>query len=331
MPWALTLFAVFSLGFAVWNYWLGYQRFSLVLTVAGAVPVVLLIMLQAGGRKIFSFVQATFTTLIVAMLYVFLLLCDVQQTGLIGAICMVPGLVAVCGFRLAGWLLLINFPVLTALLAGLLPWQVDTYSREMWVVFLGAYVGLGIFVVVVDFNRDRSRQQLVDMVRKFDHVASLDQLTGLPNRREMERSLGGAMNGYHLAGEVFSIVVADVDDYKDFNGRFGRQFGDKLLKAVSKALQRGLRSDDMLARWGGDEFLVLLRGQKIEAAQQVAERLRRNVSNLKLTSSDQEIEVTMSFGVTCVEGCETIDELIGAADRGLFQAKNMGRDMVVAG
>ncbi len=331
MPWILTLFAVFSLGAAVRNYVVGYERFALILTGTGAVAVVLLLIFHSVGRKAYVFTQFAFAALLVVMLYAFLLLCDIEQAGLLGALCMVPALIAVCGYRVAGWLLLINFPILIALLAGLVPWWPGTWSSEMSVAFLTAYAGLGIFVLVVDFNRDCSRNQLVDLARQFDWVASHDELTDLPNRREMERMLGTSMNRYHLSGESFSVVVSNIDNYKNVNDRFGHQFGDQLLAAVSKALHRGLRSDDILSRWDGDEFLVLLRGQNIEAARQVAERLRRNVSNLNMKFDGDKVDVTMSFGVAFVEGHETVGELISAADRGLYQAKNMGRNMVVAG
>ena len=331
VPLGMTLAALFSIGYATWLYLLDIQQFAVVMTAIGASSIGLLVLGQHFGRTLLLPMQWLFGLQMVLISQLIVLFCPVGETGIIGAIAVIPALVMVCGFQMGGLLLTFNLALFAMQFHGMLPWQAGQYSPEMANALLFGSGAIGLFVVAVDYYRDRSRSRLVDISQKFTRIAAQDELSGLPNRREMERLLGNSINRYHLSGEMFSIIVADIDNFKQSNDNFGHQFGDRLVKAVSAALQRGLRTDDIVARWGSDEFLVLLGGQKLEAAQQVAERLRRNVAGLQLEASGEIQAVTMSFGLACMEGHETADDLISTADRGLYQAKQMGRDMVVVG
>lgn len=331
LPLCLTLTALFCLGYAGWFYFIELNLFAVTLTVIGASAVVLLVLSQHIGKRILLPMQLLFGLLMSIACQSIVALCPVGETGVIGPLAIVPALVVVCGYKLGSGFLLVNFLLLVGLFNNWLQWQTVSYSAEMEAGLLAGYAAVGLFLLVVDFYRERHRSRLLGVSEKFSRSATRDELSGLPNRREMERLLGGSINRYHLSEEEFSIVVCNIDNFKQFNDSFGHQFGDRMVKAVSGALQRGLRTDDVVARWGGDEFLVLLSGQKIEAAQQVAERLRCNVASLQLEASGEIQAVTMSFGLACVEGHQGADDLISTADRGLYQAKQMGRDMVVSG
>ena len=332
LPLGMTLAALFSLGYATWLYLVDERLFAIVMTAVGASSIVSLVLGQQLGRKLLLPMQLLFGIQAVAIGQLVVLFCPVGENGFIGGIAVVPALVIVCGFRLGSVLLTLHMALLAGQFFGWLPWRAEQYSPPMVRGLLFGSAAVGLFLAVAEAYRDRSRNRLVEMGRAFSRIASRDELSGLPNRREMERLLGNRINRYHLSGEGFSIIVCDIDNYKQFNDSFGHQFGDQLVKAVSAALQSGLHSGDIVARWGGDEFLVLLGGQKIEAAQQLAERLRRNVASLRLEASGEIIQsVTMSFGLACMEGHENADDLISTANQGLYQAKHMGRDMVVAG
>ncbi|UTW44276.1 GGDEF domain-containing protein [bacterium SCSIO 12696] len=331
LPLCLTFTALFTLGYAAWFYFTSPGVFAIALTAIGASAVVLLVLCQYVGKRAIAPMQWLFAVLMLVTCQAIVALCPVGETGVIGALAIVPALVVVCGYRLAVGILVLNLLLLIGLFDGWLQWQVSSYSSDMENGIVVGYSAMALFLLVVDFYRERSQARMVGVSEQFSRTATQDELSGLPNRREMERLLGGSINRYHLSGDVFSIVICDIDGFKQFNDTFGHQFGDRMVQAVSGALQRGLRSDDVVARWGSDEFLVLLSGQKIEAAHQVAERLRRNVSALQLEVSGEIQNVTMSFGLACMKGHEGIDDLVSTADRGLYQAKQMGRDMVVAG
>lgn len=331
LPLCLAIYALFSLGYSVWHYQIGDASLALVLGVSGALSVMLLVVFQLAGTSLLTPIRVVFYLMLAVMGHLFLVLCKIDQVGMIGVLCMVPGLVLLCGKIVGSWMLAVNLLVIAAAYQGWLPWQLDGYSDAMWTAFWGSYAGLGIFVIGVEYLRDHSRRRLVDITQQYDRIATLDPLTELPNRKELERLLGPSVNSFHLSGEPFSIILGDVDNIKQINEQHGSQFGDQLLQVVGKALLQGLRTDDMAARWGGDQFLILLRGQKQEAAMQVAERLRRNVAIQRLPASGEPVGVTISFGVATIKANDSSDELVATAERGLYQAKHMGKDMVVVG
>ena len=130
--------------------------------------------------------------------------------------------------------------------------------------------------------------------------------------------------------EPVSLIMVDVDNFKDFNDRFGHIAGDRPLSAVSRILQKQFRPRDVLVRYGGDEFAVLLPQVDVEAALVIADRVRRSVSGDTSDSSDSliQIPVRISMGVAELPPHGNLDNLIRAADAALYRAKHAGRDRV---
>lgn len=152
--------------------------------------------------------------------------------------------------------------------------------------------------------------------------AENDQLTGLRNRygftKEIER----------IHGTQYCVIMADVDDFKQVNDLYGHSVGDELLSRMGKALQSCVRKDDILCRWGGEEFLVVVRSN-MEAAAAAVERIRRKLSSVTAESGDTVVSVTMTFGVAdCMEG-DSFDELVKIADSNLLRGKRSGKNCVV--
>lgn len=166
----------------------------------------------------------------------------------------------------------------------------------------------------------------------FERLASTDPLTGLWNRRffrlacekELARSLGQT--------GTFSLLVADIDHFKRINDRHGHLTGDTVLCAIVAAIQADLRPFDLLGRWGGEEFVVLLPDCSPADALEVAERLRAGVQASVLSAPDASpIHVTMSLGVaTCQGPGDVLDEIFRRADDALYQAKASGRNRALA-
>jgi len=127
-----------------------------------------------------------------------------------------------------------------------------------------------------------------------------------------------------------SLIMIDVDDFKDFNDRFGHIAGDRALSAVSRILLKHFRPRDVLVRYGGDEFAVLLPQVGVESAVEIADRVRRSVSGDTEDSSDSliQVPVRISMGVAELPPHGNLDNLIRAADAALYRAKHAGRDRV---
>jgi len=161
--------------------------------------------------------------------------------------------------------------------------------------------------------------QVGALYREVGRLARTDGLTGVANRRAWDEELPQALARAARSGQQLCLALLDLDHFKDYNDRHGHQAGDRLLKAAAAAWQARLRKTDLLARYGGEEFAVLLPDCGLEAAMEIAERLRT-----------AQPEVTCSLGVAAWDGREGDGELLARADRALYAAKAAGRDRSLA-
>jgi diguanylate cyclase (GGDEF)-like protein/PAS domain S-box-containing protein len=160
-------------------------------------------------------------------------------------------------------------------------------------------------------------------------LAEQDPLTGLANRRHLDLFLGLQQELVRRIGAPFSIIMADLDHFKDINDNWGHQAGDKALVAFSQLLRRHCRGGDVPGRWGGDEFLIILPGSRLAQASAVAERMRAAAPSASPPDLDGR-KVTASFGVAEAGQDRSVEELIRDADAALYAAKAGGRDRVCA-
>jgi diguanylate cyclase (GGDEF)-like protein len=158
-------------------------------------------------------------------------------------------------------------------------------------------------------------------------LASTDHLTGLPNRRYFLEAASRELERVRRFGGLASVVMIDLDHFKALNDTYGHAAGDEALRSVTRACR--LRDTDVLARWGGEEFVALLPETDEEGALIVAEKLRCAVSNEPIEVDSTNITVTASLGVAQVSSHDkAIDEALGRADRALYTAKQAGRNCV---
>ncbi len=162
-------------------------------------------------------------------------------------------------------------------------------------------------------------RQVEEQAAQLSVLARNDSLTGVPNRRSWEIELPVAIDRARRDGNPLSVALIDLDHFKRFNDEYGHQAGDRLLRAATAAWTTALRSTDILCRYGGEEFSVLLPDSTPAEATEVLERLRAATP----------LAQTFSAGVTCWDGQESSDELVGRADRGMYAAKDAGRDRIL--
>jgi diguanylate cyclase (GGDEF)-like protein len=189
-------------------------------------------------------------------------------------------------------------------------------------------------LLVVLSERVRSHNRVIadsyGELRKFERHATTDALTGLGNRHWMEESFPREIERCVKDEQPVSMAMVDVDNFKDFNDKFGHIAGDRALAAVSRVLRAQFRPRDVLVRYGGDEFAVLLPQVNKETAVSIAERVRSAVSGTTGDGSDSliRIPVQISIGVAELNHNATLDTLIRAADAALYRAKHAGRNTV---
>ncbi len=166
--------------------------------------------------------------------------------------------------------------------------------------------------------------------RLVQHQALIDSLTGLANRRSAEDTLRFELARAARFGGEICLVLADLDDFKQVNDRHGHPFGDELLREFANALRAAARESDVAARWGGEEFALVLPGTSAEGGMQLAERVRELVEARLVQAPDgSNVGITGSFGVASYPESEELGELLAAADSALYAAKREGKNRVV--
>lgn len=167
--------------------------------------------------------------------------------------------------------------------------------------------------------------------QKLENQSIRDGMTGLFNRSFMEIALEREIHRSSRQGRQIAVMMADVDHFKQFNDTFGHEAGDAVLREVAEALRLGVRGEDIVCRYGGEEFVIIMPEISLELAMERAELLRRSVSELAVRSYGEPLRpVTISIGVAIFpQNADRPQELLRSADRALYAAKHQGRNRVV--
>jgi diguanylate cyclase (GGDEF)-like protein len=184
---------------------------------------------------------------------------------------------------------------------------------------------LKLEAVVTERTRSLERK-----TRELERLALHDNLTGLYNRRHGEDALARQLTQNSRSGTVTSIALADIDRFKQINDRHSHAAGDRVLKKVAETLMARCRKSDMIARFGGEEFLVVFPDTELEQANAICETLRLAIATCDWKSLGLSMPVTISFGITESRKGLSPDALLEEADIRLYEAKNGGRNRVVA-
>jgi diguanylate cyclase (GGDEF)-like protein len=177
----------------------------------------------------------------------------------------------------------------------------------------------------------RSRQLLDLALRRFNDLEDLaygDELTELPNRRGASRQIDVLISRARRHGHQLALLLIDADRFKAINDEHGHAIGDVVLRELAARLRERVRREDVVGRWGGEEFVVALPETTPEGAAAVAESLREGVGGAPISAGGAQLRVTISIGVAAWTGQE-LDDLVGRADHALYAAKAAGRDCVV--
>jgi diguanylate cyclase (GGDEF)-like protein len=176
---------------------------------------------------------------------------------------------------------------------------------------------------------ERTRE-LEDANQRLEEASRTDSLTGLPNRRAFLEVSDHELKRSIRALETFSIVMVDLDHFKEINDRHGHAAGDELLCAAASRLRSVLRAQDLVARWGGEEFILLFPDTDTNAATIAAEKVRAALASAEFERDGKRETITASFGIASHGYAQSLERTIALADAALYRAKAEGRNRVVA-
>lgn len=165
-------------------------------------------------------------------------------------------------------------------------------------------------------------------LQELKALAMRDQLTGLPNRRYLEQLLENKWREFQVFEKDFGLLFMDIDHFKAVNDNYGHHVGDEILQMVAKSTRAGLRRGDMVGRWGGEEFLIIVDEPTIEGVTTVAQKIRMLIENSSIAREGQEINVTVSLGAALASVCTDLNEMIKKADEMMYESKRNGRNRV---
>jgi len=169
------------------------------------------------------------------------------------------------------------------------------------------------------------------LITKLDAISREDPLTGLSNRRDLIEKIEYERSRFERVKKPFSLIMADIDHFKKINDTYGHDAGDYVLTRTADLMKDIARKLDTVARWGGEEFLLLLPETELKGATNLAEKLRETICLINFVQEDNKFNITVSFGVNCYTNKEiSVDEFLKSTDTCLYQAKETGRNKVVS-
>jgi diguanylate cyclase (GGDEF)-like protein len=187
-----------------------------------------------------------------------------------------------------------------------------------------------LFRIESEFTKKLAQNKQIEMeavMAQASEVAHVDALTFLPNRRTIMRELQDEVMRTERYQSLLSISIVDVDHFKVINDTHGHLIGDEVLRQVAYQLRDQIRHPDLVGRYGGEEFLIILPSSDAKAATEQADRLCRKLRETIITVKDHQVKVTLSIGTAQLRaGTDTWDSLLNRADNAMYEAKNRGRD-----
>ena len=198
--------------------------------------------------------------------------------------------------------------------------EVVNISTKLLFVFGYSLLAIGV-TKWIRYNENRQDE--------LSQQANTDELTGILNRRSFTRFIEHEFRNAKVLSEPFSLIIIDIDFFKNINDNYGHIVGDEILKSLSGLMKLSFRATDKVCRWGGEEFAILLPSTSLNNANNVAEKIRQKVENVSYQVKDKSINYTISLGVSeSLATDDSIDQIINRADAALYTAKDNGRNCV---
>ena len=191
------------------------------------------------------------------------------------------------------------------------------------------FISATALILVFSQNSLEMEKKLIQYNERLKEMSSRDSLTGLYNRRRMKEKLQEVVTKQEKKGKFISIAIGDIDFFKKVNDTYGHEAGDAVLKVLADFMDRYMKENGFVGRWGGEEFLFVFTHMNADYAQEKLDALRRSISKIEVPYENTVIRVTMTFGLEEHTYTHDVERTINEADKKLYQGKEKGRNCVV--
>ncbi|MGI9287236.1 MAG: GGDEF domain-containing protein [Pseudomonadales bacterium] len=272
----------------------------------------------------------TLSFCIIVLAAVLLVSGGVENTGLFWVFPLVSMAIFISGFLVGIILVAMLMLFSTALL--LIPDNfilMAEYPPAIVSRFLISILALGVMCLTSELTRFKSQREVARLHQEISVAANTDSLTSLHNRRFVQEQVIQHNRFRNEVTQGGMILLADIDHFKHINDRYGHDVGDSILQRVAACLMECTRDGDIVARWGGEEFLIILPNITPEIAYKRAEHFRQTIAAMDFKATGETFSITMSFGLCSIQNDTTASELLKRSDENLYAAKAAGRNCIV--
>ncbi len=205
-----------------------------------------------------------------------------------------------------------------------------SYSVEFKTRLIYSFLTVTFLSAFYEYSRQKTFETVQRLSERFEQQARQDPLTRLPNRRGVQQYIDYEMTRMARSGRPMTLILADVDRFKAINDTYGHDNGDQILMRIAQTFRARIRRQDIVARWGGEEFLFVLPETPESNAMILANDVREALAELPVNIDGNRVAVTASFGVCEVNADVTLNRALSLADKALYRAKDNGRNRVCA-
>jgi len=199
----------------------------------------------------------------------------------------------------------------------------------LFIVFAGVSLNQWQLVAKTNKKLNKTVHELNSANFKLEQISRTDPLTKISNRRDMIEKIEHEKKRFSRNGKPFVLIMADIDNFKQVNDKYGHDAGDFVLESIAHLMQASVRKQDIIGRWGGEEFLLLLPETDVEGGKALSEKIRKSVSITPYVISDKKIPITTTLGVSVYDRPMDFEQCIKLADQALYEGKNKGKNCVV--
>lgn len=270
--------------------------------------------------------------IVVSLLSVYLITTGgVDNTGPLWVYPLLPFMIFIQGHRLGS---VTAFSLLTLIAVILFkPMEylsIPDYSMEFKIRYFASLSSVLLFSWATEYLRHAAYVQLRAQGEKLETASRTDFLTGLANRRYALEKLHNENTRYQRTHSPYSVLLIDIDDFKQINDKMGHGVGDCALRQIAESFRDQVREIDLVSRWGGEEFMILLPDTDLDQGRQVAEKLRQHIELAHFQCDDHSLMITISIGVETAQPGQNPMYFIDLADEKLYRAKAAGKNQVVS-